>query len=85
MDVLPLEIPDEDPIEVRPVADAIMPKEFKPCSNMFPHANGEVLNDEVVIIHSSVLVGEPEVFKPYTRIRSPGVFGDVRRWSEALW
>ena len=52
---------------------------------MLPHADGEVLNDEVVIIHSSRSAGEPEVFEPYTRIRFPDVFGDVGRWSEALW
>ena len=52
---------------------------------MSPHADGEVLDDEVVIIHSSGSVGEPKVFEPYTRICFPGVFGDVGRWSEALW
>ena len=52
---------------------------------MFPHKDGEVLNDEVVIIHSSSSVGEPEVFEPYTRVCLPGVPGDVGGWSEALW
>ena len=41
----PLEIPDEDPLEVRPVADAVVQEEFKPCPNIFPHANGKILND----------------------------------------
>ena len=76
-DIRPLEIPDEDPLEVCPVADAIMREEFEPRSNMFPHADGEVLNDEVVIIHSSGLVGELKIFEPYTRIRLPGIIGDV--------
>ena len=83
--IRPLEIPNEDPLEVHPVADAIMREEFEPCSNMFPHADGEVLNDEMVIIHSSSLVGEPEVFEPYTEIRFPSVSGDVGGRSEALW
>ena len=83
-DIRPLEIPNEDPPEVRPVADAIKREEFEPCSNMFPHADGEVLNDKVVIIHSSGSVGQPKIFKPYTGIRLPGIFGDVGRWSEAL-
>ena len=52
---------------------------------MLPHADGEVLNDEVVIIHSSGSAGEPEVFEPYTGIRFLGVFGDIGRWSEAMW
>ena len=50
-DIRPLEIPDEDPLEVRPVADAVMWEELKPSSNMFPHVDGEILNDEMVIIH----------------------------------
>ena len=45
-DVRSLEIPNEDPLEVRPVVDAIVWEEFKPCPNMFPHTNGEILNDE---------------------------------------
>ena len=49
-----------------------------------PHRWG-VLNDEVVIIHSSGSVGELKVFEPYTGIRFPGVFGDVGRWSKMLW
>ena len=52
---------------------------------MFPYADGEILNDEVVIIHSSGSVGEPEVFEPYTEVRFPCVSGDVGGWSEALW
>ena len=52
---------------------------------MFPHANREVLNDEVVIIHSFGSAGEPEVFEPYTGIRLPDIFGDVGRRLEALW
>ena len=80
-----LEISDEDPLEIRPVAVAVGQKEFKPCSNMLPHVDGEVLDDEVVIIHSSGLVGEPEVFEPYTGVRLPGVLDDVGGWSEALW
>ena len=50
-----------------------------------PHADGEVLDDEVVIIHSSDLAGEPKVFGPYTGVHLPGVPGDVGGWSEALW
>ena len=52
MDICPLEIPDEDPLEIRPVADAVMREEFETFSNMFPIVNWEVLNDEVIIIHS---------------------------------
>ena len=85
MDIRPLEIPDEDRLDIRQVADAVMWEEFKPCLNMFHHADGEVLNDEVVIIHSSSSVGELEVFEPYIGIRFPSIFGNVGRRSEALW
>ena len=59
--------------------------EFKPCSNMFPHVDREVLNDEVVIIHSFGSAGEPEVFEPYIGVRLLGILGDVGRRSKALW
>ena len=85
MDICPLKILDEDPLEICPVADAVRQEELEPCSNMLPHADGEVLNDEVVIIHSSGLAGKLEVFEPYTRIRLSSIFGDVGRQSEALW
>ena len=52
---------------------------------MLPHTDGEVLDDEVVIIHSSSSTGEPEVIEPYTGVRLPGVPGDVCGQSEALW
>ena len=79
-DVRPLEIPDEDPLEVRPVADAVVREEFKPCPNMFPHADGEILNDEKVIIHPFGSAGKPEIFEPNTGVCLPSVFGDVGGW-----
>ena len=65
--------------------DAVEREEFKPCSNRLPHTDGEILNDEVVIIHSSASVGKPEVFESYTEVHFPGVSSDVGGWSEALW
>ena len=50
-----------------------------------PHVDGEVLNDEVVIIHSSGSAGKSKVFEPYTKIRFLGILGVVGRRSEALW
>ena len=50
-DIRPLEISNKDPLDVRLVADAVMQEEFEPCSNMLPHADGEISNDEMVIIH----------------------------------
>ena len=85
MDIRPLEIPDEDPLEVHLVVDAIVWKEFEPRSNMFPHTNGKILDDEVVVIHSSGSTGEPEVFEPNAWVRLPSVFGDVGGRPETLW
>ena len=79
-----MEIPDEDPLEVHPVADVVVWKEFEPCSNMLPHANGKILNDEGVIIHSSGPTGEPEVFEPNAWVCLPSVFGDVGGWPKML-
>ena len=39
-DIRPLEIFDEDPREVRTVADAAVREEFKPCPNMLPYTMG---------------------------------------------
>ena len=83
-DVRPVEISNEDPLEVRPVADAVMREEFKPRPNMFPHADGEILNYEKVIIHPSSSVGEPEIFEPNTGVHLLGVLGDVGGRSKAL-
>ena len=85
MDIRPLKISNEDPLEICPVTNAIGWEEFELCSNMLPHVDREVLNDEVVIIHSSGSVGKPEVFEPYTEIRLSSILGDVGRRSEALW
>ena len=85
VDICPLEISNEDPLEVLPVADAVVWEEFKPCPNMFPHTDGEILNDERVIIHPSGSTGEPKIFEPNTGVCRPGVLGDVGGRSEALW
>ena len=65
--------------------DAVVQEEFEPHLNMFPYVNGEVLNDEVVIIHSSGSAGEPKIFEPYIGVRLPDVLGDVGGWLEVLW
>ena len=83
-DIRPLKIPDEDPLEIRPVTDAVRQEEFEPCSIMLPHADGEVLNDEVVIIHPSGSVGESKVFEPYTGVHLPCVSSDVGGRSKTL-
>ena len=39
-DIHPLEVPNKDPLEVRPVTDAVVQEEFKARSNMFPMQMG---------------------------------------------
>ena len=62
-----------------------MREKFKPCPSMFPHADGEILNDEIVIIHPSGSAGKPEIFEPNTRVCLLDVLGNVGGQSEALW
>ena len=75
VDICPLEISDEDPLEVCPVTDAVVREEFKPRPNMFPHADGEILNDEMVIIHPFGLAGEPEIFETNNGVRLCNTLG----------
>ena len=49
-----------------------------------PHADGEILNDEMVIIHPSGSAGESKIYEPYTGVHLPRVLGDVGGRSEAL-
>ena len=65
--------------------DAIVWEEFKPCPNIFPHADGEILNDEIVIIHPSGSAGELEIFEPNIGVCLSGVLGDVGGRLEALF
>jgi len=60
-------------------------KEIEPCPSMLPHVDGEVLHDEVVIIHSTSSAGDPKVLEPYTGVRLPSVLGDVGGRSKTLW
>ena len=80
-----MEIPDQDPLEICPFTDAVIWEKFEPCSNMFPHIDGEILNDEKVINHPSGSAGEPEIFEPNTGVRLPSVLGDVGGRSKTLW
>ena len=65
--------------------DTVVREEFKPCPNIFPHADGEILNDEIVIIYPFSSAGELKIFEPNTGVCLPGVLGDVGGRSEALW
>ena len=65
--------------------DVVVQEEFEPRSNMFAHVDGEVLNDEVIIIHSFGSAGKPKVFEPNFGARLPGILGAVGRRSKMQW
>jgi hypothetical protein len=46
---------------------------------------GEVADDEVVVVHSSQLAGQPVVRKPQLRPCFPRVLGDGSRGPELGW
>jgi hypothetical protein len=78
-----LEVPDENLLELSSTTDAVGRQEFEPRLNVLPDADGEVLDDAVVIIRPSGSVGELEIFQPYSGVCLPGVLGNVREWSKA--
>ena len=43
------------------------------------------MDNEVVIIHTTSLVGKPIVFKPKFRVYLPRVLRDIGRWSVPWW
>jgi hypothetical protein len=71
--VHPLEVLDEDLLELYTAMDAAGRQEFEPRSNVLHNANGEVLSGSA---------GESEIFQPYSGVRLLGVLGDVGGWSE---
>jgi hypothetical protein len=57
-----LEVSDKDLLELRPTTNVVGRQELEPCSNVLPNTDGEVLDDEVVVICPSGAAGELEVF-----------------------
>jgi len=74
-----VEVPYENPIEVRPAANAINGQVLEPGVDELPEAYREVLDDEVVVIHRSSPACEPVIFWPYHGVQLPGVLDDVGR------
>jgi hypothetical protein len=48
-----------------------------------PNTDGEVLDDEVVIIRPSSSAREPKIFQPHSGVRFPSVLGDIGGWLKA--
>jgi hypothetical protein len=55
---------------------------LQPGSGSVGEEQGKVVDDEVVVIRSTQLAGQPVVRKPQFRLRLPRVLGDSSRGSE---
>jgi hypothetical protein len=59
-----LEVPPEDPNKALPVMDLCWQKVLEPSSGRVRQKEGDVTNDEVIIVHSPKLTGNSIVSKP---------------------
>ena len=59
-----LEVPHEDPFQVRPTLDSIGQKVFQPCSCRISQEQWEVEDNEIVIIHSTDLASKLVILEP---------------------
>jgi hypothetical protein len=76
VNVRALEVPPEDPDQVFLVVDLCRRKVLEPSSGRVGKKEGEVPNDEVVIVHRPELTGEPIVSKTELRLHLLRVLGD---------
>jgi hypothetical protein len=79
MRVCALEVSHEDLFQVRPTLDSIGQKVFQPRSCQISQEQWMVVDNEIVIICSTGLVGKPIILEPQSRVCFPGVFSDVGR------
>jgi hypothetical protein len=59
-----LKIPHEDFLQVRPILDGVGQEVVQPCPGRVGQEQGEVADDEVVIIYAVGLAGKPVVLNP---------------------
>jgi hypothetical protein len=60
--ICPVEVPEEDLLELRPTTDAVGRQEFKSRANVLLDIDGEILDDEVIVVRPSGPTSKPEVF-----------------------
>jgi hypothetical protein len=77
-----LEVSGEGFDQIVPVGDLRRRQMLQPGSGGVKEEQGEVADDEVVIVRSTQLVGQPVVRKPQFRPCFPRVLGDGSRGSE---
>jgi hypothetical protein len=62
--VCALEVPYEDVLEVYPRVDVVRREMLEPCLGAFCQVEGQVLDDEEIVICPARLTGEAKVFQP---------------------
>jgi hypothetical protein len=77
-----LEVAGEDLDQVILVGDLPRRQMLQPGSSGVGEEQGEVADDQVVIVHSTQLAGQPVVCEPQFRPCLPRVLGDSSRGSE---
>jgi hypothetical protein len=80
--VCALEVAGEGFDQVVPVGDLRRRQMLQPGSGGIEEEHGKVADDEVVIVRSTQLAGQPVVREPQFRLRLPRVLGDSSRGSE---
>jgi hypothetical protein len=80
--VRPLEVADEDSMQIRPIVDLAMGQVLEPCPHRVVEVERQVLDDEEVIRRTTCMAREPVVLQLHTRVCVPVVPGDVGRSSE---
>jgi hypothetical protein len=80
--VCALEVAGEGFDQVVPVGDLRRGQMLQPGSSGVGEEQGEVADDEVVIVHSTQLAGQPVIHEPQFRPCLPRVLGDGSRGSE---
>jgi hypothetical protein len=79
---VPWKLPGEGLDQVVPVGDLPRRQVLQPGTSGVREKQGEVADDEVVIVRSTQLVGQPVVREPQLRPRLPRVLCDSSRGSE---
>ena len=72
-----LEVPHKDLFQVRPTLDSVGRKVFQPCLCRISQEQWKVVDNAIIIIHSTGLATKPIILEPQSRVRFPVVFWDV--------
>ena len=82
MHVCALEVPNEDPNQVTPVVDLRGRKVLEPGSRRVRQEQGEIADDEQVIVRATQLAGQAVIGKPELRVGLAAVLREIGRLPE---